>query len=122
MNTRQAWEYLTLIWSYNCEQRQQADPAADPHWDFWECMYVWRPEAETAETYDTRKPDDQGQKPSVLGLSNALGAEGWEMVGFESDRSRVSRSTSQGLQGWGTMPLSDPIRRRYFFKRPIVRD
>lgn len=120
MNAPCAWEYLTLVWAYNTERREQADPAAEPHWDFWECMYIWRPRAEKAETYDSREPDEHGRKPTVLDLSNKLGAEGWEMVGFESDRNRVHRSTTHGLQGWDYSPVGDPVRRRYLFKRPIV--
>jgi hypothetical protein len=120
MSGRLIWEYLSLVWTYNTERRQQTDPAAEPHWDFWECMYVWRPGAEKAEVYDTREPDAEGRKPKVPDVVNGLGAEGWEMVGFESDRSRVQRSTTHGLQGWNWPPVGDPVRRRYFFKRPVA--
>jgi hypothetical protein len=120
MSGLSTWEYLSLIWTYNTERRQQKDPDAEPHWDFWECTYVWRPDAEEAETYDAREPDEQGRKPKLFDLVNKLGAEGWEMVGFESDRSRVHRSTTHGLQGWNYSPVGDPVRRRFFFKRPIA--
>lgn len=119
MTTRCAWEYLSLIWTYNCKRLPEADVTPEKQWEFWECMYVWRPGAEKPETYDAREPDEHGRTCDVLSIFNILGAEGWELVGFETDRSRISRS-APGLQGWGSTPIGDPIRRRYFFKRQII--
>ena len=51
---------------------------------------------------------------------NELGAEGWELVSEEADRSYVSRSDSSPIQGWGGSPISNPIRKRWTFKRPAA--
>jgi hypothetical protein len=114
------WEYLSVVWTYNCKALDASEQTPDKQWEFWESMYVWRPGAEKPETFDTRKPDEQGRKPDVLSVLNALGAEGWELASSEVDRNRVSRSSGTGLQGWGTTPIGDGIRRRYFLKRPLA--
>lgn len=117
MNTPLTWEYLTLVWTSNMGRREP-NAAGKPQWEFWECMNIWRPGAEKSEVHDTRKLDEQGRKPNVLDLLNRLGAEGWELVSVEADRSKIIRSSSHSLQGFEFMPVSDPVRRRYFFKRP----
>lgn len=132
MTEIQRWQYLTLSWTYSAEQRtlisgppglatsEVAAPGEATYWYFWETFYIWRPGAEKAETRDGWASDKKEKFLSTMQVLNELGAEGWELVSEEADRSYVSRSDSSPIQGWGGSPISNPIRKRWTFKRPAA--
>ena len=129
MTGLQQWEYLTVVWTYSAEQRTRALESSgveawaaeaaseETYWHFWETFYIWRPGAEKAETRDGWASDKKEKPLSTTQVLNDLGAEGWELVSEETDRSYVSRSQSSPIQGWGGSPISNPIRKRWTFKR-----
>jgi hypothetical protein len=108
------WEYLNLSWAYRAEKIEGVPPTplerklgADPAWIYSQEFYVRRPGAtEPEEIFD----GDSGAAPHFSSILNELGAEGWELVGFESSSNRVGKSL-----GWSEVGY--PVARNWVFKR-----
>ena len=111
------WEYLSLVWAYEAEKQETPDfslrldkihPVKE-EWIYKEEYRIWRAGAEEGELCSS---EDGSSPPSFIQILNELGAEGWELVGFEAVRSRIGKA-----QGWSEVGY--PVRRVWMFKRPV---
>lgn len=110
------WEYLNLTWTYEAEKIEVPEflpihrvQPPEPKWIYKEEFRIRRPGTTESEQLHS---GNTGSTPHFSSVLNDLGAEGWELVGFEATASRVGK-----YLGWSEVGY--PVARNWVFKRRV---
>ena len=96
-DTRQRWEYLTVVWAQTAKRRAEGDG--------WDYVQAWQVSWPGTHDWDIRS-----ERPAA----HELGLDGWELV---SETVTSSAIPGDGVQGYPDATM--PIAMRWTYKRPL---